>query len=195
MRRFVLWCSALALCCAPMVAGAGAPQRVTFEVGGGCARLNEGGGYRPGGGGFLGAAVPLRPWFSFGGEVGAYGFGDPVPGVGYETSSAFGRTYDRTALVTLMATFLVMPPVRSGLRPFLVAQTGMAHLRLGATHYDFSSYAWDGEDDLVLCSAIGVGLRGAWPRPTPGFELSVRSVLLGGETPRTVLAPRLSLTY
>ena len=195
MRRFVLWCSALALCCAPMVAGAGAPQRVTFEVGGGCARLNEGGGYRPGGGGFLGAAVPLRPWFSFGGEVGAYGFGDVHPGLTYETI----YSYDRTVLVTLMAMFRVMPPIRSGLRPFLVSQTGVACLRLGALHEYFPwgspSYTWPTHDDLVFCSAIGVGLRGSWPHPAPGFDLSVRSVLLGGTTPRTVLVPRLSLTY
>ena len=194
MRRFVLRCSAVVLCCVPAVAVAGALQGVTFEGGGGYARLNSRGGNRPGGGGFLGASVPLRPWLSVGGELGVYGFGDAEP----QVTDGSIYTYDHTMLGTLMATFRVMPPIRSGPRPFLVSQAGVARLRLGAMYEHFYSahpYAWGAEDDLVFCSAIGIGLRGAWPRPAPGFELSVRSVMLGGDTPRTVLAPRLSLTY
>jgi hypothetical protein len=195
VRRFVLWWAALALCCAPALAGAGALQGVTFELGGGYASLSPDDGDRAGGGGFFGASAPLRPWVSIGGELGYTGFRKPTSYDPYGGSVV----YDRTTLATLMATFRLMPPIRCGVGPFLVSQTGVAMARWGAAQQYISPNAVGltvrARADYVFCSAIGFGLRGTWPRPAPGFELSVRSVMLGGENPRTMFAPRLSLTY
>jgi hypothetical protein len=195
MHRTVTCCLALALGCAPVVAAAGALSSVKFEVGGGWASLGGDEGDRSGGGGFLGASVPLRPWFGLGGELGGYGFGEARPWIMLDSIDSS----DRATLGTLMATFSVQPPVRTGVSPFLVSQAGVALLRLGEAReyvpWSPGDYARRGSNDLVFCSAIGVGLQGAWPRPAPGFELSVRSVMLGGGTPRTMVVPRVSLTY
>lgn len=180
----------------PRMAVAGLPRNVTFELGGAYERIAIEGPVHVGGGGFVGARVPLRPWISLGGEVGVGAYAVEPTGMSIGQSLIEGHG---PLLVTAMSTAHFTVPVRTGMAPFAVSQTGVALLRRGerreyhvwypgVTVYPATSY-------YVFCSALGFGLRGTWPRPAPGFEVSVRLMMLAGERPTTVFAPRLSLTY
>jgi hypothetical protein len=189
---------ALSLLCSHVPSARALPSNVVFELGGAYQRLGGSSEERVGGGGFAGVLVPVSTWLNVGGEAGLGVLGAPQGWTMYASDGA-GTDDERSSLATLMLAVRLSPTVPRGLAPFLMSRSGVARLHLGAMH---SSSAWysgvstqRAVDQYVFCGAIGVGLRGTWPRPAPGFELGLHLLMLGGETPRTLFEPRLALTY
>jgi len=195
MRRIVGWSLLILLVVPPAPVRAGLPSGVTFEVGGGPVGAGDNWGAGLGGGCTVGLSTPMRPWVSVGAEMSLW----VLVGPNGVTADEELIASERSSILALTAALRVMPGIRSGVCPFLVAEGGTARAHWGAK-YLFEdvfppSRTTPARNDVVPCCALGIGLRGTWPRPAPGFEICVRGVGFGGDERGPLIVDRLSLTY
>jgi hypothetical protein len=131
----------------------------------------------------LGIAAPLRPWFLLGAQLGAFRFGRARGGTEIP-EEVFAS--DPSDAVILSTTFRLQFPVRSGLAPFAIAESGLGWTRQGDVRRTnrYSDPIWTattrGQRRVGLCSTAGLGLRAVLPGSWPDVETSIRYTSLSG---------------
>lgn len=142
---------------------------------------------------FLGAAIPLRRWFSLGVEAGRYRSNAYTT---YDEFSGEVVAHDGSDWMTVSIVSRMSVPVQGPLSPFIAFETGVSRLRQSEGY--FVGYAnpnqWNVE--WSMCSSIGMGLRGNWARPWPVLQAEGRLAALNTVSGAALVSmPRIMLSY
>jgi hypothetical protein len=196
MRRFSMTAVVIAAALACSGIAFGAERSWIVQAGGGSTNPSQSSRLLSGRIACLAVAHLARPWLLLGGEL---NWSD-VPASRMHSIPEVRVSEDNTRAIALSVTMRVQAPVRAGLAPFGVAETGYSRIRSGDVHvYDlgfgFPGGLTPGRVDWGTRAAIGVGLRavlpGAWPDP----EASIREVSLGMKHRQNFAEMRYSLAW
>lgn len=172
----------------------GAERPVVLQAGGGALFPSTTDGPFLGRSYFVSVARPLRPWFLLGGEASWYKI-DSSRDWSYWGVSEISAWNS----VVVAATFRLQVPVRVGPAPFLVASSGAAWSNGGDTTFwsiggPFASI-YDGPDQTVWTSSVGLGVRAILPGDWPDIEVSARKTSWITTRISSLVEPRLSLSW
>jgi len=150
----------------------------------------------PGGCVWLEAGRRSSAWLALGVDGGWIDFG-ATEGDAWGVLVTSGST--TTTALAMLGSCRLSFPTYPGLSPYAIAEYGLIRSRSGGDPQRegtaSASPANPVRFDEASCEALGVGLRGLWPRPAPGFEASIRLIFVPGSAEERILQPRLSLTW
>ncbi len=141
----------------------------------------------------VGMAAPVKPWCLLGFEAGWMRVD------GATEPSYFGASYRRDPWtdLTVAGTFRLQANVRVGPAPFVETTQGLSMPSGGGGAVDSPPYAFAIAEDSSVhwTTAVGFGVRVVVPGPWPDPEVALRKHLWDGGLVRSVVEPRLAVTW